>query len=124
MINVTWRKRFSVLRNRLYLYPTPEPMPHKRFFWLAMGLVTLAAVAFSTYFIIYLVSLQNAFQLNAEDMGIMDQAIWSTIHGQVLHQTVCNILHDANCGGFNGISRFGIHFEPILFPVSLFYLLW
>ena len=124
MINVTWRKRFSVLRNRLYLYPAPEPMLHKRLFWLAMGLVTLAAVAFSAYFIIYLVSLQNAFQLNAEDMGIMDQAIWSTIHGQLLHQTVCNILHDRNCGGFNGITRFGLHFEPILFPVSLFYLLW
>lgn len=124
MINGTWRKRFSVLRNRLYLYPTPEPMPHGRLFWLAMGLVTLAAIAFSTYFIIYLVSMQNAFQLNAEDMGIMDQAIWSTIHGQVLHQSVCNILHDSNCGGFNGITRFGIHFEPILFPVSLFYLLW
>ncbi len=124
MTNATWRKRFSVLRNRLYLYPAPEAMPHKRLFWLAMGLVTLAAVAFSTYFIVYLGSLQNAFQLNAEDMGILDQAIWSTIHGQVLHQTVCNILHDTNCGGFNGISRFGLHFEPILFPVSLFYLIW
>jgi uncharacterized membrane protein len=124
VINATWRKRFSVLRNRLYLYPAPEPMPHKRLFWLAMGLVTLAAVAFSTYFILYLVSMQNAFQLNAEDMGIMDQAIWSTIHGQILHQTVCNILNDSNCGGFNGIMRFALHFEPILFPVSLFYLIW
>ncbi|MBV9710892.1 MAG: DUF2079 domain-containing protein [Ktedonobacteraceae bacterium] len=124
MTNATWRKRFSVLRNRLYLYPAPEPMPHRRFFWLAMGLVTLAAIAFSTYFIVYLVSMQNAFQLNAEDMGIMDQAIWSTVHGQVLHQTICNILHDSNCGGFNGVSRFALHFEPILFPVSLFYLIW
>ena len=124
MSNATWRKRFSVLRNRLYLYPAPEPMSHKRLFWLAMGLVTLVAVAFSTYFIVYLVSLQNAFQLNAEDMGIMDQAIWNTVHGQVLHQTVCNIINDTNCGGFSGISRFALHFEPILFPVSLFYLLW
>ena len=124
MINAPWHKRFSVLRNRLYLYPAPEPMQHRRLFWLAMGLVTLAVVAFSTYFIIYLVSMQNAFQLNAEDMGIMDQAIWSTVHGQILHQTVCNILHDTNCGGFNGISRFALHFEPILFPVSLFYLIW
>ena len=125
MINATWRKRFSVLRNRLYLYPAPEPLPRKRLFWLAMGLVTLITVAFSTYFIIYLVSMQNAFQLNAEDMGIMDQAIWNTIHGQVLHETVCNIISDTNCGGgFNGIMRFGLHFEPILFPVSAFYLIW
>lgn len=124
MIDVTWRKRFSVLRNRLYLYPVPEPKRHTRLFWLAMGLVTLAVIVFSTYFIVYLTSMQNAFQTNAEDMGIMDQAIWNTLHGQILHQTVCNILHDTNCVGFNGISRFALHFEPILFPVSLFYLLW
>lgn len=124
MKNVSWRKRFSVLRNRLYLYPAPEPLPRTRLFWLAMGLVTLAVAVFSTYFILYLVSMQNAFQMNAEDMGIMDQAIWSTIHGQMLHQTVCNILHDTNCGGFDGITRFALHFEPILFPVSLFYLFW
>ncbi len=124
MINVSWRKRFSVLRNRLYLYPPPEPLRRGRLFWLAMGLVTVAVIVFSAYFIVYLTSMQNAFQTNAEDMGIMDQAIWSTLHGQILHQTVCNILHDTNCAGFDGISRFALHFEPILFPVSLSYLLW
>ena len=124
MSSVSWRKRFLVLRNRLYLYPAPEPLRRGRLFWLAMGLVTLAVIAFSTYFIVYLMSMQNAFQTNAEDLGIMDQAVWSTLHGQILHQTVCNILHDTNCAGFAGISRFSIHFEPILFPVSLFYLLW
>jgi len=122
--SVGWRKRISVLRNRLYLYPAPEPLRRGRLFWLAMALVTLVVIAFSTYFIVYLTSMQNAFQTNAEDLGIMDQAIWSTLHGQMLHQTVCNILHDTNCAGFAGISRFALHFEPILFPVSLFYLLW
>ena len=124
MSSVGWRKRISVLRNRLYLYPAPEPLRRGRLFWLAMALVTLVVIAFSTYFIVYLTSMQNAFQTNAEDLGIMDQAIWSTLHGQMLHQTVCNILHDTNCAGFAGISRFALHFEPILFPVSLFYLLW
>ncbi|HEV2656485.1 MAG TPA: DUF2079 domain-containing protein, partial [Ktedonobacteraceae bacterium] len=124
MTNVGWRKRISVLRNRLYLYPAPEPLRRGHLFWLAMALVTLVVIAFSTYFIVYLTSMQNAFQTNAEDLGIMDQAIWSTLHGQMLHQTVCNILHDTNCAGFAGIPRFALHFEPILFPVSLFYLLW
>lgn len=124
MSNEGWRKRISVVRNRLYLYPAPEPLRRGRLFWLAMALVTLVVIAFSTYFIVYLTNMQNAFQTNAEDLGIMDQAIWSTLHGQMLHQTVCNILHDTNCAGFAGIPRFALHFEPILFPVSLFYLLW
>jgi uncharacterized membrane protein len=60
---------------------------------------------------------------HAEDLGIMDQAIWNTIHGQVLHQTICNTIGDTNCVSLNGISRFAIHFEPILFPISLLYLI-
>ncbi|HZR40748.1 MAG TPA: DUF2079 domain-containing protein [Ktedonobacteraceae bacterium] len=124
MINATWRKRFSILANRLYLYPSPDPMPHTRLFWFAMGLVTLAVAAFSGYFILYTIAQHNAFVTNAEDFGIYDQALWSTVHGQVLHQTICNILSDTNCVTPNGIMRFAIHFEPILFPLSLFYLLW
>jgi uncharacterized membrane protein len=119
-----WRKRLSVMRKRLYFYPEPEPMPHTRLFWVAMGLVTLAVGTFCAYFILYLVARQNAFLTNAEDMGIMDQAIWSAAHGYGLHQTICNILHDTNCYSYAGINRFAIHFEPILFPVSWLYLLW
>jgi uncharacterized membrane protein len=119
-----WRKRLSVVRNRLYFYPSPEPMPHTRLFWMAMGLVTVAVGTFCTYFILFLIAKQNAFLTNAEDLGIMDQAIWNAAHGYGLHQTVCNILHDTNCYSYAGINRFAIHFEPILFPVSWLYLLW
>jgi uncharacterized membrane protein len=121
---VGWRKRLSVMRKWLYFYPEPEPMPHTRLFWVAMGLVTVAVATFCTYFILYLVARQHAFLTNAEDLGIMDQAIWSAAHGYGLHQTVCNILHDTNCYSYAGINRFAIHFEPILFPVSWLYLLW
>jgi uncharacterized membrane protein len=119
-----WRKRLSSVRSRLYFYPSPEPMPHTRLFWVAMGLVTIAVGTFCTYFILYLVAKQNAFLTNAEDLGIMDQAIWSAAQGHGLHQTVCNILHDTNCYSYAGINRFAIHFEPILFPVSWLYLIW
>src|SRR5213082_1098036 len=54
----------------------------------------------------------------------MDQASWSTLHGQLFHQTICNIVSDTNCYSFNGMSRVAIHFEPILFLVSLFYAVW
>lgn len=124
MTSNAWRKRFAVLRNRLYLYPPPEPMPYTPWSWLALGVVALLAAAYSVYFIAYMVSSHNAFLTHAEDLGTMDQAIWSILHGPVLHQTVCNIISDTNCYSINGISRLAIHFEPILFPVSLFYLIW
>ena len=124
MINATWRKRLSVWGNRFFLYPAPDPLPHTRMFWLATSVVAFLALLFSVYFIFYLTGRHDAFLTNAEDLGIMDQAIWNTINGQMLHQTICNIVHDTNCYNLDGISRFAIHFEPILFPVSFFYLLW
>ncbi len=84
-----------------------------------MGLVTVAALAYSTYFCIFLTTKHQAFLTNGEDLGIMDQAIWNLLHGSMLHQTICNSLTDTNCYGLNGITRFAIHFEPILFPISL-----
>lgn len=124
MTSSTWRKHIAVWRNRLYLYPPPEAMPHTRLFWLATGIVTLLALLFAGYFILYLTGRHDAYITSAEDLGIMDQAIWSTLHGQLFHQTICNFVNDTNCSGIHGISRFAIHFEPILFPVSLFYLIW
>ncbi len=124
MNSVSWRKRISVLLNRLYLYPEPEPMPHTRQFWLAMGIVTLAVALFSGFYIAYMTGLQSAYLTHAEDLGIMDQAIWNTVHGHILHQTICNILTDTNCYSPSGIMRFAIHVEPLLFPISLLYLVW
>ena len=105
-------------------YPPPKPLPHTRTFWLATTLVTLLTLLFSTYFIFYLTGRQDAYLTNAEDLGIMDQAIWNTLHGHLLHQTICNIVSDTNCYSLQGITRFAIHFEPILLPISLLYLIW
>jgi uncharacterized membrane protein len=82
------------------------------------------ALLFSGFFIAYVISRQDAFLTAAEDMGNMDQAVWSIIHGQILHQTICNVVSDTNCYSAAGFSRFAIHFEPMLFPVSLTYLIW
>ncbi|MBE3560904.1 MAG: DUF2079 domain-containing protein [Ktedonobacteraceae bacterium] len=121
---MSWRKRLSVWQNRLYLYPAPEPLPRTHLFWLAMGMVTLAVILFSVYFISYLTARHDAFLTNAEDLGIMDQVVWNTVHGNVLHMTICNIVSDTNCYSPDGIMRFAIHIEPILFPLSSLYLLW
>ncbi len=122
MTNSNGRKRLAVWRNRFYLYPPADAMPHTRYFWLATGLVALLALLFAGYFSFYLTGRHAAYITSAEDLGIMDQAIWSTLHGQLFHQTICNTINDTNCSSIQGISRFAIHFEPILFLVSLFYL--
>ena len=124
MSKATWQKRLAVMRSRLYLYPAPEPMPRTPLFWLAMGLVGLMVLLFSVFFIAFVTSRQDAFLTAAEDMGNMDQAVWSIIHGQILHQTICNVVSDTNCYSAAGFSRFAIHFEPMLFPVSLLYFIW
>ncbi len=121
---ITWRARLTMLTKRYCLYPAPKPMPHTRWFWVATGIVTAAVLLFCVYFIIYLTARQNAFLTNAEDLGTMDQTIWNTVHGQLLHQTVCNIISDTNCYSLRGYNRFAIHFEPILLPISLLYLIW
>jgi uncharacterized membrane protein len=99
-------------------------MPRTRWYWLAFGLVTIAVISFSTYFCIYLMATHDAFQTNAEDFGIMDQALWSILHGFVPRQTICNSVFDSNCVSYDGVTRFAIHVEPILYPISLLYLLW
>lgn len=124
MPSSSWRKRFAILKNRLYLYPAPEPMPRTYLFWVAMGLVAALAAAFSVFYIFYLTRMQDAFMTPAEDMGIMDQAVWSITHGQLFHQTICNIVNDTNCYGLAGFPRLAIHFEPILFLVSIVYFVW
>ena len=124
MSKATWQKRLAVLRSRLYLYPAPDPLSQTLLFWVAMGLVSLMVLLFSGFFIAYAISRQDAFLTAAEDMGNMDQAVWSIIHGQILHQTICNVVSDTNCYSAAGFSRFAIHFEPMLFPVSLLYVVW
>ncbi|MBO0781063.1 MAG: DUF2079 domain-containing protein [Ktedonobacteraceae bacterium] len=106
------------------LYPKPQPLPRTRSFWIGTGLVALAALAYIIYFSIFLITKHDAFKTNGEDLGIMDQAIWNLLHTGIPHQTICNTLTDTNCYGIDGLDRFAIHFEPILYPVSLLYLIW
>jgi uncharacterized membrane protein len=121
-----YMKKISIRVNRVWkdFYPKPDSFPRRRSFWLAFGIVALAVLAYAVYFSIFMTTKQDAFKTNAEDLGIMDQAIWNLLHGSMLQQTICNTLSDTNCYGLNGISRLAIHFEPALFPISLLYLFW
>lgn len=54
----------------------------------------------------------NNFYLEALDFGIFDNALWNTLQGKLLYNSVKNI------------SFLGEHFSPLLIPLSLFYLIW
>ena len=99
--------------------PLPE-MPDAKRARAGLIAVSILVLAYIVFFTAYLWSRQDAFVTHAEDLGIMDQALWNTVHGAPLHQTVCNIVSDRNCLG--DISRLAIHFEPLMFVISLLYL--
>ncbi len=99
---------------------TPEPYTGgrgSRITLLAVAVIVLAYVVVGS---LYVIGLQNAFGTKAEDLGIMDQVLWNTVHGNFMHQTICNPIGDSNCLG--DVSRFAIHFEPILALLAPLYL--
>jgi uncharacterized membrane protein len=87
--------------------------PHSQS-WLALGIVGLLIVLYIAVFSALSVARHEAFETLAFDLGNYDQAIWNTIHGRLLRFT--------NVEGLS--SRLAQHVEPILLPVSLFYLLY
>jgi uncharacterized membrane protein len=56
----------------------------------------------------------DRFWTGGYDLGNFDQAVWNTLHGRILRIT--NVPEVS--------SRLGLHFEPILIPLSLSYLVW
>lgn len=82
--------------------------------WAVVAIMTtLAAGTFAWLSI----ARHGAFQSHAFDLGNMDQAAWSTIHGRLLRFT------DMSVGNHVLTSRLAIHVEPLLAVISLFYLL-
>lgn len=80
------------------------------------------ALAYALTLTLYMIGRNLTFATHAEELGIMDQALWNNLHGHFMTQTICNAITDVNCLG--AISRFAIHFEPILIPLSVLYLVW
>ena len=85
---------------------------HRR--WLARGIVGLLIVLYIAFFSALAVARHEAFETLAFDLGNYDQAVWNTSHGRLLRFT--------NVEGLT--IRLAQHVEPILLPVSLFYLLY
>jgi uncharacterized membrane protein len=107
---------------RFLAFPFDVLPPARKGRWprIALAIITLMAIGFVVFNTVYAGRQFDAYVTNAEDMGIMDQALWTTTHGALLHQTICNSVTDTNCLG--DISRFSIHFEPIMLVLALLYL--
>ena len=58
----------------------------------------------------------DTFKATAFDLGNMDQVLWNTIHGRPFQFT------NQGADWFGPPTRLAIHFEPIIFPLSLLYL--
>ena len=115
------RRVRRTLTRLLDRYPPLSPAPEGIWPRVALGIVGAMALAFTIFFSAYLFARHDAYMTHAEDLGIMDQALWNTLHGAPLHQTICDRVTDNNCLG--DVSRLAIHFEPIMFLLSLLYLI-
>ena len=102
-------------------YPPLGPAPTGPLARVALMLVALMAVIFAAFFIADQTLLHAAYRTHAEDLGIMDQALWNATRGRghFFHQTICDIVGDTNCLG--DIPRTAIHFEPVLALVGVIY---
>lgn len=100
----------------------PEPYEMGLSGRIALAITLVMALGYGTVLSLYMIGRNSTFATHAEDLGIMDQTLWNTTHGHFMMQTICNPVTDVNCLG--EISRFAIHFEPILIPLSLLYFIW
>ncbi|WP_376795414.1 DUF2079 domain-containing protein [Thermogemmatispora sp.] len=85
--------------------------------WLAWGLVVLATLAYFLEMSHQAVLRYDTFKATAFDLGNYDQAIWNTLHGRPFQFT------NQAIDWYGPPTRLGVHFEPILLPLALLYLI-
>ncbi|WP_069803356.1 DUF2079 domain-containing protein [Thermogemmatispora onikobensis] len=85
--------------------------------WLAWGLVVLATLVYFLEMGHQAVLRYDTFKATAFDLGNYDQAIWNTLHGRPFQFT------NQAIDWYGPPTRLGVHFEPILLPLSLLYLI-
>jgi uncharacterized membrane protein len=103
---------YEVFRSRaLYLFSLPGLVS------LAWIVVLLAIVLFTVLVGMHSVVRQQSYHSDAFDLGNMDQAVWNTLHGHPFRFT------NRGADWEGPPTRLGIHVEPILLLVALFYLI-
>lgn len=82
--------------------------------WLVLATMTFGCAVVFTWLSL---ARHGAYQSHAFDLGNMDQAVWNTLHGQVLRFT------DMAVGGQVLTTRLAIHVEPLLAVIAPLYLI-
>ena len=82
--------------------------------WTAVGIAMLLFVVLVS---MHSIVRQQSYHSDAFDMGNMDQAVWNTLHGHPFRFT------NRGADWEGPPTRLGIHVEPILLLVALFYLI-
>ena len=82
--------------------------------WTAVGIAMLLFVVLVG---MHSIVRQQSYHSDAFDMGNMDQAVWNTLHGHPFRFT------NRGADWEGPPTRLGIHVEPILLLVALFYLI-
>ena len=82
---------------------------------LAWVCVIALTIAYTVYFSALSIQRHNTFRTRASDMGQMDQALWNTLHG--------NLLQDTRPDGKN-LPRLTDHVEPIFLVIPFAFLIY
>ncbi|MBI5030792.1 MAG: DUF2079 domain-containing protein [Chloroflexi bacterium] len=77
--------------------------------------VIVLMILYSAYFSVLSIQRHNTFRTHKADMGQMDQALWNTLHG--------NILQDTRPDGHNA-PRLTDHVEPIFLVIPFVFLIY
>ena len=77
-------------------------------------LLALLILAYAAFFGAYTVQRHATLNTFAADLSYIDQPMWNTLHGRFLERTL----------GAIQAPRVAEHFEPVLLPLSLVYLVW
>ena len=81
----------------------------------ATAIVLIMVMSYFLFFSAMVVRQHDALQTHVFDLGNVDQTVWNTVHGRPLHFTTQPAV---------GEHRMGMHVEPILFLISLSYLVY
>ena len=84
---------------------------------IAWTAVSIAMLLFAVLVGMHSIVRQQSYHSDAFDMGNMDQAVWNTLHGHPFRFT------NRGADWEGPPTRLGIHVEPILLLVALFYLI-
>ncbi len=93
--------------------PNTLPKPPRRAS-LPLILLALMMLTYVAFFSAYTLQRHATLNTFAADLSFIDQPMWNTLHGRFLERTL----------GATQAPRLAEHFEPILVPLSLVYIVW